>query len=150
MWALIGLGAATRGTKLLVSAGICVILAVLAYFAYSAIASSYERADKRGYDRGKAEVTAQWNAAQAEVARLNAEIRDKWSKAGDDAVAAYKAEEAQRKPAVEAVTKERIVYVEAPVNRDAVGIDAAGVGILRRNRSANGIPAGPAAPAPAR
>lgn len=144
MWAFLGLSAASRGTKVAVSVGLLAILAALAYFAYSQIASSYERADKRGYDRGKAEVTAEWNAAKAEVVRLNAEIRDKWSKAGDDAVAAYKAEEAGRQPAVAAATKERIVYVEAPVNRNTVGIDAAGVSVLRQNRSANGIPAGPA------
>lgn len=150
MWAILGLSAASRGTKLLVSAGICATLAVLAFFAYSQIASSYERAEQRGYDRGKAEVTARWNEAQTKVLAANAALEKKWRTAADDAVAAYKAEEAARQPAVAAATKERIVYVEAPVNRNTVGIDAAGVSVLRQNRSANGIPAGSAATPAAR
>ena len=151
MWAraLNAFRVASLGTRLAVYAGILAIVAGLAFFAYSQIASSYERADARGYKRGKDEVTARWNAAQAEVARLNAEKADAWRKGGEAAVAAYIADQKARAPAVEAVTKERIVYVNAPENR-VTAVDAGGVRLLQTNRDAHGIPASAAAAPAAR
>lgn len=118
-----------------------------AYFGYLRIVSTYTAADERGYARGVNEWKAKAEAANAEVARLNAAKAAEWSKAGSDAVAAYIADQAKRAPAVEAVTKERIVYVHDKANAVPC-VDAVGVGLLARNRAANGIPASaPAAPA---
>lgn len=130
---MIGLLKLFRGGSLYVLLGALALASLAAWRAASLVHTAARDSYSRGVEAGVLQERDAWRSAQAAAFR-EAQEQSRVAQARDlDAVKRYVAAIARRKPQVEIVDRERVVYVQSTAGR-APGLDADGVRLIQANR----------------